>query len=65
MVAVGGLGLRVCVALAGCGIGRGDFPALGPGWGGRAGWVVDAGEASLLLFGELMFTRRSCISRCG
>jgi hypothetical protein len=47
MVGVDGLGLRVCVALAGCGIGRGDSPVLGPGWGGRADWVVDAGEALL------------------
>jgi hypothetical protein len=65
MVGVGGLGLRVCVALAGCGIGLGDFPALGLGWAGREGWVVGAGEALLWLFGELMFTRRSCISCCG
>lgn len=65
MAGVDALGLRVCVELAGCGIGRGDSPVLGPGWGGRADWVVDAGEALLWLFGELMFTRRSCISCCG
>jgi hypothetical protein len=47
MVAVGGLGLRVCVALEGYGIGRADSLVLGLGSEGRVGLVVGVGEALL------------------